>query len=280
MPKPLSPGLWAHYQLPVQTLTRCLRIARQDGQVLGFTEHDQDLVFEGVVYRSAAGYTPTVVQSTDQGAVGSVEIEGLLVEAGVDKQAIAAGLFDQAQITLFEVNYSDLSQGKLSLFTGFWGETRYQGNRYVTELRSLAEVLQQPCGAFYSLSCRAQLGDQRCQVDVKHFTHAAVVSEVLSPTQFFADPGLLPAGYFEHGVVTWQTGNNKGLVNEINTESSGLFQLMEAPVYPLHTQDTFLASAGCDKQLSTCQTRFHNTVNFRGEPFVPGLEVLRYPDAK
>jgi hypothetical protein len=35
---------------------------------------------------------------------------------------------------------------------------------------------------------------------------------------------------------------------------------------------------GCDHTLDTCATRFANAVNFQGEPFLPGNDLLtRYP---
>ena len=35
---------------------------------------------------------------------------------------------------------------------------------------------------------------------------------------------------------------------------------------------------GCDKRLATCSGRFGNAVNFRGEPWLPGIDLLtRYP---
>ena len=38
--------------------------------------------------------------------------------------------------------------------------------------------------------------------------------------------------------------------------------------------DTFKAIAGCDKTFSTCYTNFNNALNFRGEPYVPGMDKL------
>jgi hypothetical protein len=41
-----------------------------------------------------------------------------------------------------------------------------------------------------------------------------------------------------------------------------------------------LLTQGCDKRLATCSGRFGNAVNFRGEPFLPGMDLLtRYPGA-
>ena len=35
---------------------------------------------------------------------------------------------------------------------------------------------------------------------------------------------------------------------------------------------------GCDRTLATCGSRFGNSVNFRGEPFLPGNDLIaRYP---
>ncbi|MEL7284253.1 MAG: phage BR0599 family protein, partial [Pseudomonadota bacterium] len=31
---------------------------------------------------------------------------------------------------------------------------------------------------------------------------------------------------------------------------------------------------GCDHTLGTCASRFNNAVNFRGEPFLPGNDLL------
>ena len=35
---------------------------------------------------------------------------------------------------------------------------------------------------------------------------------------------------------------------------------------------------GCDRTIATCASRFDNAINFRGEPFLPGNDlVARYP---
>ena len=37
---------------------------------------------------------------------------------------------------------------------------------------------------------------------------------------------------------------------------------------------------GCDKRFETCRDRFANALNFRGEPHLPGIDLLtRYPGA-
>ena len=55
---------------------------------------------------------------------------------------------------------------------------------------------------------------------------------------------------------------------------AGFFQLVQAMPYAIEIGDVFSVSPGCDQSLAMCQDRFHNVVNFRGEPFIPGLDKL------
>jgi uncharacterized phage protein (TIGR02218 family) len=38
--------------------------------------------------------------------------------------------------------------------------------------------------------------------------------------------------------------------------------------------DAFTVTAGCDKQFTTCRTKFANAVNFRGFPHMPGPDYI------
>ncbi|MEQ1538548.1 MAG: phage portal protein [Sphingorhabdus sp.] len=48
----------------------------------------------------------------------------------------------------------------------------------------------------------------------------------------------------------------------------------------IHTGSRIELVEGCDKTIATCSTRFSNAINFRGEPYLPGNDILtRYPGA-
>ena len=50
---------------------------------------------------------------------------------------------------------------------------------------------------------------------------------------------------------------------------------------PSQPGDLFRIHPGCDKRLDTCIDRFANVLNFRGEPYIPGQDLLMsYPDAR
>ena len=56
--------------------------------------------------------------------------------------------------------------------------------------------------------------------------------------------------------------------------------LREPPPSPPAIGDLVEIVEGCDKMLATCAGRFGNAANFRGEPHLPGIDLLtRYPGA-
>jgi uncharacterized phage protein (TIGR02218 family) len=98
----------------------------------------------------------------------------------------------------------------------------------------------------------------------------------------FADSAMIgtgtPEGYFDNGIITWDTGDNAGRSMEIKSfGTSGDFVLYLPMVDTIAVGDTGTAVAGCDKTLATCKATFNNVVNFRGFPHVPGNDKLLAP---
>ena len=85
-------------------------------------------------------------------------------------------------------------------------------------------------------------------------------------------------GWFDYGLLTWNTGLNAGLSVEVKSFAGGVFMLFDAMPGVIAVGDRYSVHAGCDKRLATCKAKFANVLNFRGEPFVPGPDsMLDYP---
>jgi hypothetical protein len=84
-------------------------------------------------------------------------------------------------------------------------------------------------------------------------------------------------GYFSYGKVTWTSGQNKGYSMEVKTFAPGVVTLALPMEYPIAPGDTYTIVAGCDKQFGTCRDRWNNVVHFRGEPYIPGPDVILRP---
>lgn len=165
--KTVSVALAAHLAGSVTTLATCWRITRTDGLVLGFTDHDRDLVVGGTTYAAASGYGRAAIGSRADLSVDDTEVSGILNSSLITETDIRAGLWDGAEVRIFVVNWADLTQGTLPLRRGRLGEVVSADNGgFRAELRGMAQALQQQVGELYSPECRADLGDARCKLPI------------------------------------------------------------------------------------------------------------------
>jgi uncharacterized phage protein (TIGR02218 family) len=286
--KSTSPALTAHLAGPVTTLATCWRITRLDGREFFFTDHDRDLPFEGETYKASSGYSRTAISNDASLSVDNLDVEGVFDDEAITEEELRAGLFDQAQVRIFLVNWADASMGALRMRRGWFGEVVLsERGVFRTELRGMTQALSQRIGELYSPECRADLGDHRCRVAITDpaWTRPGTVLAVTSRAQFTADVDAPDAadGWFAGGVLTWETGSNAGRSIEVKAwiQASGATELFLPMPYAIEPGDAFAIHPGCDKRLDTCITRFANVLNFRGEPYVPGQDALMsYPDAR
>ncbi len=277
--KDVSVALGAHLAQEVTTLATCWKLARRDGAVLGFTDHDGDVAFEGVTYQAQTGFTPSAVQNSGDLRIDNMDMEGMLAAGSLREADIRAGLYDFAAIEVFMVNYADVTQGAMMLRKGWLGEVAYGQHAFVAEVRGLTQKLAQSAGELYSASCRAALGDGRCKVDLSAHTVSGTVSGAGSALGFVDSGRGEATGLFSFGKVTFLSGANAGLSMEVKeyvlqSGTGGEFTLVLPLPYALQAGDSYRVSKGCDKTLGTCAGRFANVVNFRGEPLVPGLDRM------
>ena len=165
--KSTSAALATHLAGPVTTLATCWRILRIDGREFFFTDHDRDLPFEGNVYKASSGYSRTAIANDASLSVDNLDVEGVFDSAAITEEELRAGLFDQAEVRIFLVNWADPAMGALRMRRGWFGEVVLtEQGIFRTELRGMTQALQQRIGELYSPECRADLGDHRCKVPV------------------------------------------------------------------------------------------------------------------
>lgn len=163
--KSIPAALQAHLNTRNTTLAMCWKVTRKDGKVFGFTEHDEDLVIDGVTYKAATGFTPSAIEASASLAVDNLDCTGLLDGKDIKDDDLLDGLWDNAEIEMFLVNWEDPSQGKVLLPGWGWiGEVRLNRGRFVAEVRGMAQAVQQSIVELFSPLCRADLGDARCKV--------------------------------------------------------------------------------------------------------------------
>jgi uncharacterized phage protein (TIGR02218 family) len=121
-------------------------VTRRDGVVLGFTDHDRDLAFDATTFAAATGFTASEIKDAVGLSVDNLEVESALSDDSLNEDDLAAGLFDDAAIEIWRVNWADTSQ-RVLMRSGSIGEVRRSGRAFAAEVRGLAHYLQQPKGA-------------------------------------------------------------------------------------------------------------------------------------
>jgi uncharacterized phage protein (TIGR02218 family) len=286
--KLISTALQDHIGQECTTLARCWKIVRRDGRTFYFTSFDSDLLFEGDTYIAAYGFSSTAVDSKADMTTDNQEVLGVFDDDSITLEDLRAGLFDQAAVFVFLVNWNDLTQGQLRLRRGTFGECQATPQGFFkVELRGMSQLLQQYVMDLYGPACRADLGDRKCKFDLATVTCVGSISSVTDSTNVQVEFSTVAGStsiptWFQHGVMTFTSGDNTGHAIEVKswTPASSEIEFYVSPGYPLDVGVGFTLTPGCDKTLATCRDTFHNLVNKQSEDYLPGNDsTFSYPGA-
>lgn len=254
------------------TLAFLWRLERRDGVTLGFTTHDRDLVVNGLTYRAAPGMLPSAIERSNGFDPDNVELSGALTSGAIRDDDLRAGRWDGASLRLDAVSWEAPDSDPVFFARGEFGSVETSGNKFSVELRGPTSALEGPVTIETSPDCRARLGDALCRVnmaDRRRFARIVSTSgSAVTLDQAAAD------GLYAFGTLRWIDGDNSGLESRIIQSTGATLMLVEAPSFAVTAGTLVEIVEGCDKQFSTCVNRFANAINFRGEPHLPGNDLL------
>lgn len=257
------------------TIALCWRVERRDGVTIGLTAHDRDLVIGGLVYRAAPGMTPSAVTRSASLDADSMDVTGALTSSAISEGDLLAGRWDGARVTLFAVDWEAPGE-TVALGEGVIGAVETQGDKLTAELRGAAAALERPVVEETSPECRAELGDARCRVRMAGRRRFATVV-AMDGAALTLDAVEPVANGYGGGRLRWFSGANSGLEDAVARSEGAVVMLRRAPRFEGVGARVELIE-GCDKSVATCAGRFGNVLNFRGEPYLPGVDLLtRYP---
>jgi uncharacterized phage protein (TIGR02218 family) len=165
--KALTTEFLARMRRGVTTLCTCIAIRRRDGISVYFTDHDMPVEVGGVFYEPFHSFSRTSVASTCEMDVDGLELTGILNTEAVDRDDVASGAYDFAEVEVFVADYEMPEAGKCPLRVGWIGEIAMnEDGTFEAEVRGLSQVYTYRIGESYTPECRASLGDRRCKVPV------------------------------------------------------------------------------------------------------------------
>lgn len=279
--KTIPVALAPQYAGAGSTLCVCLKVARRDATVLGFTSLNAPLTVSGVLYKP--GFEPGDIVAESGLTVDNLELTALPDTAGgllVGRNDLIAGLWDYASFVLFECNWKSPTDGINILKRGTMGQVQVVRGSYTIELRGLKQALQQPIGPVTTKTCRYRLGSTAkpfglCLIDLTTWTHTYAVTTVTSVHVLAFTAATEASDYYGDGEITSLDGANLGYSRKIKSFAAGVVTLALEFPYVVAPGDTFTLIAGCRKRFTEdCKTKFANGVNFGGEKDVPGADLI------
>ncbi len=268
-----------HLDSGTTTLCYCWKLTLRSGQIIGFTDHDETVSFDAVNFEAQAGFTSSEIYSSLGFAVDNLEASGALKSAQLDEARLNAGDYDHASIEIWRVNWQDVTQRILQR-KGHLGEVSYGQGHFKAEVRGLANLMNQPKGRLFQFGCDAILGDARCGLNLAIGAYRGVATITGVRENSFDVSGLsgFADDWFTRGVLSWSAGINAGRSLAVKRHralaTSSRIDLWQAPTFGIALGEQIIVSAGCDKQLSTCKSKFANQINFRGFPHMPGSDFV------
>ena len=259
------------------SLAFCWTIERRDGAGLGLTSHDQTLSIGGASFRPSPGITPAAVRMRAGLEPQGGEVEGALSNAALSEQDLVAGRWDGARVALFAVDWQAPDGEQVALAGGRLGPVSIRDKAFAAELVGAANALSAPVCPETSPECRADLGDRLCRVDLAGRREIFAVS-AMDDDRIELDRAV--GERFRFGEACVLDGASGGWRSRVIAVDGDAVLLRDVPPFAMAPGCRVRLTEGCDKRFATCRDRFANALNFRGEPHLPGNDLLtRFPGA-
>ncbi|MES2493490.1 MAG: DUF2163 domain-containing protein [Pseudomonadota bacterium] len=159
--------IWFSQEL--ETVAMFWRVARRDGLTFGFTTHDGDLWFDGVLHRAAPGMLPSAIRRSADFEPDSADVEGALNHDSIDATDLSLGRFDGARVAIGLVDWENLD--RFVLYRGAIGSVAEDGSKFTASLVSRKAELQRDPIPRTSPSCRAAFCGPDCALSPARFTN-------------------------------------------------------------------------------------------------------------
>ncbi len=123
----------------------------------------------------------------------------------------------------------------------------------------------------FSKTCRANFGDEKCKINKADYSFNYDISEI-NDRLFTLASSDKEDGYFNGGEAII---GNVIFKAKIISHFRGIIEVDKSVPEIIRSYSQITLIAGCDKKFITCCNKFHNAVNFRGEPFIPENNFLQ-----
>lgn len=260
----------------VTTLAYDWILQRPDGAGFGATSHDRRRMAGSITFTPDLNLAPSDLLISEEMFPSRLQLRGSLGGGALASADLLSGKWRGASVRLLSSDWSKDADGVV-ICDGELGGVEVDGSKVSMEVDLLPAALRrQPC-IQTSPECRAVLGDRHCRVDMRTRRRRVQVTAVEAETIIVSEA---QTERFRLGRLRWISGAQCGVEQTVIASDARRLSLQDSEHHPAAIGDWAILSEGCDGRRATCAERFSNIRNFRGEPDLPGSEILmRFPGA-
>lgn len=272
------------------------KITRRDGEVFRYTSHSADLDWAGYTWKACLSFQNSATQSSSEiGSAGDFTLDGIVDDDGVSEEALYGGLFDDAFVECWRVDWGNTGAPTRRLFAGWVGDISHGDDGVRMSVLGPSHRLgQNSITTVIAAACRWVFGSTECGYDREALKLSGTVSAVVDRGSLEATLSGGDGGwYWNNGLLRFTSGVNAGQELEVKEVAfgsgatgtgtgtgtgSGATSIVLWKLAPLlfTAGDTFELLPGCDKAKDSdfgCQL-YNNKINHGGFPDVPGEDAL------
>lgn len=226
------------------------------------TPHAEAIVYAGETY------APTAIERTAPEIGTEAQRASITVRLPRTHELAAALLAaapeDIVSLTVYRRHFTDPDAETIVFWRGRVATAKLAGSLCELACEPLLTIMQRPgLRARYGLACRHPLYSPGCGAPQNSFRTAGVIQSVSGATLTINAAGTQPNGYFTAGLLL------AGDVRRFIAAHAGTTITLLQPAPALAAGMAVDLYAGCDHTLATCHTRFANSANFGGFPWIP-----------
>lgn len=258
---------------------RCWWLRRTDNFNLYLTDHDHKLtLYDGAIYTPVGGLNATAVRKGSALEEQNFEATGVLSSEAITFDDLRAGLFREAEVNEYLVDWLYPWAGPLQHARYWITETKFDGEKWTAQVSGIPYWLRFAVGHVYSRNCDADFGDARCGFDATTVATAVAAIDTIPENriEFTVSAPFAGSvtGTYDDAVCVFLTGANANLRTRVRTytvASRGYMRLYLKTPNTMAAGDTFYLVKDCNKTKAAC-IAYSNVVNFRGEESIPGTD--------
>ena len=252
---------------PYETSAWCLRLVCANGTVVRLTDHPYDLTMSNAtVYETDSGYEQTAYSSGTGFAASAIDLTGFVGIAGISRDQIASGVFDNARVYIFKCDFLNPVEDYEEVTSGFFGKTTLEDDKYTIQGMSLIDALNQSVGASYAAACPNTLGDAACGITASLIEETGTLTSVTSRFIVRDSSRTEAADWFGAGTLRFTSGPNAGLkpIEVRSYAADGTITLFDQIYYTPSIGDAYVLLPGCRKRLADCRDKWGNVAVTNG----------------